>query len=78
MSNGGQRLRELLKERGFMFATVAKAIGVPRATMYRWTETAPIDKLIELSKFTRIPIIEVVNCFDPDLQPQTPEASDEN
>lgn len=78
MSNGGTRLRELLKLNGFVFEAVADAIGVRSSTMYRWTDTAPIDKLIKLSKFTRIPILEVVNCFDPDLHPQTTEPIDDN
>ncbi len=71
MTNGGKRLRELLKEHGFIFSAVADAIGVPRATMYRWTDTAPIDKLIRLSEFTRIPLMKVIECFitDPDKLP---------
>jgi predicted transcriptional regulator len=66
MTNGGKRLRELLKEHGFIFSAVADAIGVPRATMYRWTNTAPIDKLIKLSEFTHIPMMEIIDCFRPD------------
>jgi transcriptional regulator with XRE-family HTH domain len=66
MSNGGQRLKELLKERGFVLETVADAIGISSRAMRSWTNTAPIDKLIRLSDFTGIPLIDVVESFRPD------------
>ncbi len=69
MSNGGQRLKELLKERGFVLETVADAIGISSRAMRSWTNTAPIDKLIRLSDFTGIPITDVIDCFRADADP---------
>jgi transcriptional regulator with XRE-family HTH domain len=71
MSNGGQRLKELLKERGFVLETVADAIGISSRAMRSWTNTAPIDKLIRLSDFTGIPLIDVVESFRPDRDEPT-------
>jgi hypothetical protein len=64
-------LRDLLKDRGFVLNVVADRIDVGRATMYRWTNDAPISKLIKISEFTRIPLSEIVGCFitDPELLP---------
>jgi transcriptional regulator with XRE-family HTH domain len=73
MSNGGQRLKELLKERGFVLETVADAIGISSRAMRSWTNTAPIDKLIRLSDFTGIPLIEVVESFRPDRDELIPD-----
>jgi transcriptional regulator with XRE-family HTH domain len=64
MSNGGKRLKELIRKRGFRLGAVAEAIDVAPSTMDRWTDNAPIGKLIKLSRFTGIPILEVIGCFD--------------
>jgi hypothetical protein len=64
MSNGGKRLKELIRKRGFRIGAVAEAIDVAPSTMDRWTDNAPIGKLIKLSRFTGIPILEVISCFD--------------
>jgi transcriptional regulator with XRE-family HTH domain len=63
MSNGGNRLKELIKKRGFILKAVAEAIDVDPQTITRWTNNAPIGKLIELSDFTGIPLMEVVESF---------------
>jgi predicted transcriptional regulator len=64
MSNGGKELNELIRKRGFRLSAVASAIDVDRQTISRWTDNAPIGKLIKLSRFTGIPILEVISCFD--------------
>jgi transcriptional regulator with XRE-family HTH domain len=64
MSNDGKRLKELIRKRGFRLGAVAEAIDVAPSTMDRWTDNAPIGKLIKLSRFTGIPILEVISCFD--------------
>ncbi len=64
MSSGGKRLKELIRKRGFILKAVAEAIDVDPQTMTRWTDNAPIGKLIKLSRFTGIPILEVISCFD--------------
>jgi transcriptional regulator with XRE-family HTH domain len=64
MGNGGKRLKDLIRKRGFILKAVAEAIDVEPQTMTRWTDNAPIGKLIKLSKFTGIPILEVISCFD--------------
>jgi transposase-like protein len=66
MSNGGKRLNELIRRRGFRLAAVASAIGVNPNTMTRWTDNAPIGKLFGISEFTSIPITEVIECFKPE------------
>jgi hypothetical protein len=66
MSNGGKQLRELIRERGYTLVAVARAINVSYETMRTWNHTAPIDKLFGISNFTGIPIIEVIECFNPD------------
>jgi transcriptional regulator with XRE-family HTH domain len=63
MSNGGKRLKDLIKKRGYRLGAVAEAIGVAPHTMTRWTDNAPIGKLIRVSDFTGIPLIEVVESF---------------
>jgi hypothetical protein len=63
MSNGGKRLKELIRQRGFRLGAVAEAIAVNPNTIVRWTNNAPIGKLIELSDFTGIPLMEVVESF---------------
>jgi transcriptional regulator with XRE-family HTH domain len=64
MDNGGKRLKDLIRKRGFILKAVAEAIDVDPQTMTRWTDNAPIGKLIKLSRFTGIPILEVIGCFD--------------
>jgi predicted transcriptional regulator len=64
MINDGKRLKELIRKRGFRLGAVAEAIDVAPSTMDRWTDNAPIGKLIKLSRFTGIPILEVIGCFD--------------
>ena len=63
MSNKGKGLNELVKKRGFRLGAVAEAIGVNQNTMTRWTDNAPIGKLVKLSKFTGIPLMDVINCL---------------
>jgi transcriptional regulator with XRE-family HTH domain len=63
MSNGGKRLKELIRQRGFRLGAVAEAIAVNPNTIVRWTNNAPIGKLIELSDFTGIPLMDVVESF---------------
>ncbi len=77
MSNGGKRLKELIQKRGFKLNAVAEAIGVRTFTMSRWKDTAPIDKLFGISKFTGIPFEEIADCFNPDRDRDEPGA-DEN
>ncbi|PSB56968.1 helix-turn-helix domain-containing protein [Chamaesiphon polymorphus] len=64
MIDNGKRLKELIRKRGFRIGAVAEAIDVAPSTMDRWTDNAPIGKLIKLSRFTGIPILEVISCFD--------------
>ncbi len=71
MSNGGKRLNELIRQRGFRLGAVAEAIDVDPSTMSRWTDNAPIGKLIKISDFTHIPIIEIIECFRPDRDQPT-------
>jgi predicted transcriptional regulator len=78
MSNGGKRLRELIKKRGFRLGAVAEAIGVSYETMRTWSNTAPIDKLIKISEFCDIDIIEIIECFRPDRSDQAQEPIDQN
>lgn len=63
MSNGGKRLKELIRQRGFRLGAVTEAIEVAPSTMDRWTDNAPIGKLVKLSKFTGIPLMDVINCL---------------
>jgi predicted transcriptional regulator len=64
MIDNSKRLKELIRKRGFRLGAVAEAIDVAPSTMDRWTDNAPIGKLIKLSRFTGIPILEVIRCFD--------------
>jgi predicted transcriptional regulator len=66
MSSGGKRLNELIRKYGFRIAAVADAIDVDRQTISRWGDNAPIGKLLGISDFTHIPIIEIIDCFRPD------------
>jgi transcriptional regulator with XRE-family HTH domain len=68
MSNGGKRLRELLMEKRWDIAAIAVAIGVGRSTIYTWKDTAPIDKLYAIAKFTDIPFRDIAECFNPDRE----------
>ena len=63
MSNGGKRLNELIRKRGFRISAVADAIGINRVTIGAWTDNAPIGKLVKLSKFTGISIDEIIDCL---------------
>jgi hypothetical protein len=66
MSNGGKRLKELIRQRGFRLGAVAEAIAVNPNTMTRWTDNAPIGKLFGISEFTSIPITDIIECFKPE------------
>jgi predicted transcriptional regulator len=63
LMSGGKRLNELIRERGFRISAVAEAIGINRVTIGAWTDNAPIGKLVKLSKFTGIPLMDVINCL---------------
>jgi predicted transcriptional regulator len=63
MSNGGKRLNELIRKHGFRINAVSEAIGVNRTTMRKWDRSAPIGKLVDLSNFTHIPLMDVINCL---------------
>ena len=78
MTNGGKRLNELIRKRGFRLGAVAEAIDVDPSTISRWTDNAPIGKLFLISDFTGIPIIEVIECFRPDRTAATDEPLDQN
>ncbi|WP_310485715.1 helix-turn-helix transcriptional regulator [Chamaesiphon sp. VAR_48_metabat_403] len=78
MSNGGKRLNELIRRRGFRLGAVAEAIGVNQNTMTRWTGNAPIEKLIKISEFCQIDIIEIIECFRPDKPTDLEDSSDQN
>jgi predicted transcriptional regulator len=71
MSNGGKRLNELIRKRGFRLGAVAEAIDVDPSTMSRWTDNAPIGKLIRISEFCDINIVDIIDCFRPDRDDQT-------
>ena len=64
-------MRELLMERRWDITDIAVAIGVGRSTIYTWKDTAPIDKLYAISKFTGIPFKEIAECFNPDRESPT-------
>jgi transcriptional regulator with XRE-family HTH domain len=66
MSNGGKHLKELIKSTGRTLEWVAEAINVSPQTITRWTNNAPIGKLYEISKVAGIPILEIIECFNPD------------
>lgn len=72
MSNGGKRLNELIRKHGFRINAVSEAIGVNRTTMRKWDRGAPIGKLVDLSNFTRIPLMDVINCLVIDDDPIDP------
>lgn len=56
-------MNELIRKRGFLINAVADAIGVNQNTMTRWTDNAPIGKLVRISRFTGIPLDEIVSCL---------------
>jgi predicted transcriptional regulator len=78
MSNGGKRLNELIRDRGFRLGAVARAIGVGKNTISGWGDNAPIGKLIQISEFTHIPMVEIIDCFRVDLSPNTQDPIDNN
>ncbi|WP_373539718.1 helix-turn-helix domain-containing protein [Chamaesiphon sp.] len=71
-------MRELISRERFTVTEVAEAIGVKRATIYTWINTAPIDKLYAIAKCIGVPFQEVADCFNPDLHPQTETEPDRN
>jgi transcriptional regulator with XRE-family HTH domain len=73
MSNGGKRLNELIKKRGFRLGAVAEAIGVSKNTISRWDDNAPIGKLFRISDFTGIPFADIAECFRPDRDQLIPD-----
>ena len=56
-------MNELIQQRGFRLNAVAEAIGVGKNTMSTWKGNAPISKLIGISEFTGIPLMEIIDCF---------------
>ena len=78
MSKGGKQLRELIRARGFRLGAVADAIDVTYETMRTWKHTAPIDKLIKISEYCDIDIIQIIHCFRPDAGSQTETEPDRN
>jgi transcriptional regulator with XRE-family HTH domain len=65
MSNGGKRLKELLKKHGYTVEYVAGGIGITSRAIRGWKDTAPLDRLFEISDLTHIPVIDLVECFRP-------------
>lgn len=61
MTTGGKRLKDLIKRRGFRLGAVTDAIGVDPSTLGKWTDNAPIGKLVKLSEFTHIPLMEIIH-----------------
>jgi len=78
MTNGGKQLRELIRARGFRLGAVAKAIDVSYETMRTWNHTAPIDKLIKISDFCHIDILDIINCFRSDRSDTATDPLDQN
>ncbi len=79
MSNGGKRLKELIKNRGFRLGAVTDAIGVDPSTLGKWTDNAPIGKLVKLSEFTGIPLMDVIRSLvgdSPAIDPTQPNSID--
>jgi transcriptional regulator with XRE-family HTH domain len=73
MSNGGRRLRELIKRQRYKVPEVADAIGVGESTIYTWKDTAPIDKIYAIAKFIGVPFMEVAECYNPDRNELIPD-----
>lgn len=73
MSNGGKRLNELIRKRGFRIGAVAEAIGVGKNTISTWGDNAPIGKLAEISQFADIPFRDVLRCFVPNIDDLIPD-----
>jgi transcriptional regulator with XRE-family HTH domain len=63
MSKEYKQLNQLIKTRGFRLGAVAEAIDVAPYTISRWTHNAPIGKLVKISRFTGIPLDEIVRCL---------------
>ena len=63
MSKEITRLNELIRKRGFRISAVAESIDVAPSTIFRWTDTAPIGKLVKMSRFTGIPLNDIVKCL---------------
>jgi transcriptional regulator with XRE-family HTH domain len=80
MSNGGKRLKELLKKHGRTVEWVAEAINVNPQTITRWTDNAPIGKLYAIARHAQIDIHEIIECFNPDRDEPIPadRMEDEN
>ena len=63
MNKEYKQLNQLIKKRGFRLGAVAEAIDVAPYTISRWTDNAPIGKLVKMSRFTGIPLDEIVKCL---------------
>jgi hypothetical protein len=74
MNYGGKRLEELLRENRFTVAEVARAIDVNWKTIGNWREdNAPVGKLWEIHKHTKISFNQILGCFIPiDTQAEDP------
>ena len=78
MSNGGRRLKELIVRRGFRLSAVAKAIDVRPHTITNWTDNAPIGKLVKISEFTGIPLMDVIDSVMIDRSTEAEDPIDQN
>jgi hypothetical protein len=78
MSNGGRRLKELIIKRGFRLSAVAKAIDVQPHTITNWTDNAPIGKLVKISEFTGIPLMDVIDSVMIDRSDPASDQLDQN
>ena len=61
-------MNELIRKKGFRISAVAEAIDVDPSTMNRWTDNAPIGKLVRLSRFTNISMEEIIHCLVDDQE----------
>ena len=59
-------MNELIRKRGFRISAVAQAIDIDPSTMTRWTDNAPIGKLVKVSTFTGIALDEIIHCLVPE------------
>jgi len=46
--------------------------------IYTWTDTAPIDKLYAIAKYTRISFDRIADCYNPDRDIPTEAEPDQN